>query len=222
MVLGRFELRIPPSTIQRRSDPGRPARVWRSCAAYAGTPPERFALEHAHYDEDLAFWVALAREIGGPVLDIGAAVGRVTIPIARLGHHVCAVDGSQGMLHALEAALAIQRALHARAWPDGCDVRLRIGLHRGRPTLTDLGYVGLAVHAAARICNAAHGGQIVMSSAVRAAIVKAPIEGVTARRLGAWRFHGLADPMDLYQVEAADLLADFPPPRSAVSAEHGR
>ncbi len=123
---------------------------------------------------------------------------------------------------ALEAALAIQRALHARAWPDGCDVRLRIGLHRGRPTLTDLGYVGLAVHAAARICNAAHGGQIVMSSAVRAAIVKAPIEGVTARRLGAWRFHGLADPMDLYQVEAADLLADFPPPRSAVSAEHGR
>lgn len=71
-----------------------------------GTPPKRFALEHAHYDEDLAFWVALAQEIGGPVLDIGAAVGRVTIPIARLGHHVCAVDGSQGMLHVLEAALA--------------------------------------------------------------------------------------------------------------------
>ena len=71
-----------------------------------GTPPERFALEHGHYDEDIPFWVALAQTVGGPVLDVGAAVGRVTIPIARLGHRVCAVDGSQGMLDALVAALA--------------------------------------------------------------------------------------------------------------------
>jgi SAM-dependent methyltransferase len=71
-----------------------------------GTPPERFALEHGHYDEDIPFWVALAQTIGGPVLDIGAAVGRVTIPIARLGYQVCAVDGSRGMLDALVAALA--------------------------------------------------------------------------------------------------------------------
>ncbi|MGH2987730.1 MAG: DUF6582 domain-containing protein, partial [Solirubrobacterales bacterium] len=71
---------------------------------------------------------------------------------------------------ALEAALAIQRAMLAGAWPGGSEVRLRIGLHRGRPALTDTGYVGLSVHAAARICFAAHGGQIVMSSAVRAAV----------------------------------------------------
>ncbi len=71
-----------------------------------GTPPERFALEHGHYDEDIPFWVGLADEIGGPVVDLGAAVGRVTIPIARTGHTVCAVDGSQGMLDALVAALA--------------------------------------------------------------------------------------------------------------------
>src|SRR5947207_523224 len=45
---------------------------------------------------------------------------------------------------ALEAALAIQRAMRASAWPDGVDVRLRIGVHHGRPTLTDPGYVGLA------------------------------------------------------------------------------
>ena len=43
---------------------------------------------------------------------------------------------------ALEAALAIQRAMHAAAWPDGIDVRLRIGMHRGRPALTETGYVG--------------------------------------------------------------------------------
>jgi class 3 adenylate cyclase len=115
---------------------------------------------------------------------------------------------------ALEAALAIQRAMRANAWPDRSDVRLRIGLHRGRPTLTENGYVGLAVNTAARICYAAHGGQIVLSSAVQAAVIESLADGVSLRSLGAWRFQGLRDPEDLFQVDAADLLDDFPPLRS--------
>src|SRR3982751_5903576 len=104
---------------------------------------------------------------------------------------------------ALEAALAIQRAMHAGAWPGGSDVRLRIGLHRGRPALTDTGYVGLSVHAAARICFAAHGGQIVMSSAVRAAVLDSLADDISLRSLGAWRFRGLPEPVVLFQVDAA-------------------
>jgi class 3 adenylate cyclase len=119
---------------------------------------------------------------------------------------------------ALEAALAIQRAMHAGAWPGGIDVRLRIGLHRGRPALTDTGYVGLSIHAAARICFSAHGGQILVSSAVRGAVLESLPDDVSLRSLGAWRFRGLPEPMDLFQVDAADLLADFPSPRSATSA----
>jgi class 3 adenylate cyclase len=119
---------------------------------------------------------------------------------------------------ALEGALAIQRAMRAGGWPDGVDVRLRIGLHRGRPALTETGYVGLSVHAAARICFAAHGGQIVMSSAVGTAIHDALPDGVALRSLGAWRFRGLPEPVDMFQVDAPDLLADFPPLRSAVAA----
>jgi class 3 adenylate cyclase len=120
---------------------------------------------------------------------------------------------------ALEAALAIQRAMQAGPWPHGADVRLRIGLHRGRPALTETGYVGLSVHAAARICFAAHGGQIVVSSAVRSAVRTSLPEGVSLRSLGAWRFRGLREPVDLFQVDAPDLLADFPPLRSAVPAD---
>jgi Adenylate cyclase, family 3 (some proteins contain HAMP domain) len=116
---------------------------------------------------------------------------------------------------ALEAAVAIQRAMQASTWPEGVDVRVRIGVHRGRPTLTDTGYVGLSVHAAARICFAAHGGQIVLSSAVRSAVLTSLADGISLRSLGTWRFQGLRDPEDLYQVEAADLLAEFPPLRSA-------
>jgi class 3 adenylate cyclase len=119
----------------------------------------------------------------------------------------------------IEAALAIQRAMRAVDWPGGIDVRLRIGLHRGRPALTDTGYVGLSVHAAARICFAAHGGQIVLSSAVRAASIESLPDEVRLRSLGAWRFRGLPEPVELFQVDTPDLLGDFPPLRSAVPAK---
>jgi class 3 adenylate cyclase len=119
---------------------------------------------------------------------------------------------------ALEAALAIQRAMRDAAWPEQSTVRLRIGLHRGRPALTETGYVGLSVHAAARICFAAHGGQIVMSAAVRGAVLEALPEGVSLKSLGAWRFRGLPEPIVIFQADAADLVADFPPLRSAVLA----
>jgi class 3 adenylate cyclase len=118
---------------------------------------------------------------------------------------------------AVASAIAIQRAMRDAVWPDRSDVRLRIGLHRGRPALTETGYVGIAVHAAARIGFAAHGGQVVLSAAVRSAVVDSLRDGVGLAELGWWRFKGLPEPMELFQVRAADLLADFPPPRTAVA-----
>jgi class 3 adenylate cyclase len=109
--------------------------------------------------------------------------------------------------------------MRAGPWPEGIDVRVRIGVHSGRPTLTDTGYVGLSVHTAARICYAAHGGQIVVSSAVHSAVVDSLADGVDLKSLGAWRFQGLREPEQLYQVEATDLLTGFPPPRSAVPVD---
>jgi class 3 adenylate cyclase len=119
---------------------------------------------------------------------------------------------------ALDAALAIHRAMEAGPWPAKSKVRLRVGLHRGRPELTDTGYVGLSVHAAARICFAAHGGQTVMSSAVHGAVLDSLPDGVSLRSLGAWRFRGLPEAMEIFQADAGDLPADFPPLRSALPA----
>jgi class 3 adenylate cyclase len=116
---------------------------------------------------------------------------------------------------ALEAALAIQRAMRAGPWPDDVEVRVRIGVHSGRPTLTETGYVGLSVHKAARLCYAAHGGQIVLTSAVQSAVLESLSDDVSLRSLGSWRFQGLRDAEEIFQVEAADLHADFPPLRSA-------
>lgn len=117
---------------------------------------------------------------------------------------------------ALAAAVELQRAMATGSWPDGADVRVRAGIHSGRPTLTETGYVGLAVHAAARICYGAHGGQIVLSSASRAAVGDSLADGIRLRSLGSWRFQGLRDPHELFQVEAHGLAATFPPLRAGV------
>ena len=117
---------------------------------------------------------------------------------------------------ALDAAVEVQRAMAAGPWPDGVDVRLRAGIHSGRPTLTETGYIGLAVHAAARILYGAHGGQIVISSASRMAVADALADGLRLRSLGSWRFQGLRDPHELFQVEAHGLATEFPPLRAGV------
>ena len=118
---------------------------------------------------------------------------------------------------AIEAALAIQRSMRARVWPDGRIVLVRVGLHTGEPTLTDTGYVGLAVNTAARVCFAAHGGQIVVSHAVRDAMLSSPIIDAAFRDLGMHQLHGLPEPSALFQVEVADLPMEFPPPRLGIS-----
>jgi class 3 adenylate cyclase len=116
--------------------------------------------------------------------------------------------------HALDAALAIQRALRQKTWQQRADVRVRIGMHTGRPTLTDTGYVGIAVHIAARICYASHGGQILLSSAAHDAFTERLAEGLSFRSLGRYSLHGLAEPEALYQLNAAGLPTKFPRPRT--------
>ncbi len=120
---------------------------------------------------------------------------------------------------ALAAAMGIQRSLRKRVWPDGVDVHVRIGIHTGRTTLTETGYVGLAVHTAARVCSAGHGGQILLSSATRDAVEGAQANGVTFGSLGRYSLAGLAEPETLFQVHAADLRVKFPKLRAtAVTA----
>ena len=116
---------------------------------------------------------------------------------------------------AVTAALAIQRKVLGGAWEGSVNVRLRIGLHTGRPVLTDSGYVGLAVHVAARICHAAHGGQILLSRSAYLALAGSPPPEISFSELGQFKLHGVPGLEVLYQVGAKGLPADFPEPRTA-------
>jgi SAM-dependent methyltransferase len=58
-------------------------------------------LECGDYGEDLALWRDLADRTGGPVLDVGAGTGRVTLELAAAGAEVVALDVVEPLLAAL-------------------------------------------------------------------------------------------------------------------------
>lgn len=114
---------------------------------------------------------------------------------------------------AVAAAVALQRDIAAHAWPDGLDVRVRVGIHSGCTTLTDVGYIGLAVHTAARVASAAHGGQILASGHTVNAVRETPPAGIDYRPLGCFRLAGLPEEEELFQVASDGLITGFEPLR---------
>jgi SAM-dependent methyltransferase len=59
---------------------------------------ERYDRLFPSLSQDLPFWIATAREYGGPVLELGSGTGRVAIPLAQEGFGVTGIDTSEGML----------------------------------------------------------------------------------------------------------------------------
>jgi predicted ATPase/class 3 adenylate cyclase len=105
---------------------------------------------------------------------------------------------------ALAAAAEAQRALQ-----DG-PVRVRMGIHTGKPVVTEEGYVGIDVHRAARVMAAGHGGQVLVSQTTRDLLE----EQVELRDLGEHRLKDLESPEHLYQLGEGE----FPPPKSLYRA----
>jgi SAM-dependent methyltransferase len=70
-------------------------------------------VECGGYDADLPLWRELARGAGGPILDLGAGTGRVTLDLAAAGHDVTALDADAVLLDEL-AGRAHERGLHVR------------------------------------------------------------------------------------------------------------
>jgi DNA-binding NarL/FixJ family response regulator len=106
--------------------------------------------------------------------------------------------------------------LAEHAWPDGIEVRVRMGIHSGVPMLGEDGYVGLDVHRAARITESGHGGQILLSEQARRLLPEAEVKD-----LGSHRLKDLAEPEHIYQLVADGLATEFPPLRFARDARNG-
>jgi class 3 adenylate cyclase len=106
---------------------------------------------------------------------------------------------------ALTAAVDAQRSLVSEAWPEGVEVRVRMGVHTGEPTVAEEGYLGLDVVRAARICSLARGGQVLVSEATRA-LVRGTGD-VELQELGRHRLKDFDEPELLFGLVAPGLEA---------------
>jgi class 3 adenylate cyclase len=123
---------------------------------------------------------------------------------------------------AVAAAVDAQRALAAHAWPQGTEVRVRMGLHTGEPTVGEEGYLGLDVVRAARIAGAGHGGQILISETTRALLGNQLPDGAAVHDLGEANLKDVQHE-HIYQVSVDEEHRRFPPlktehPKSAGEA----
>jgi peptide/nickel transport system substrate-binding protein len=108
------------------------------------------------------------------------------------------------------AAAEAQRGLAEHEWPEGGEVRIRIGMHTGEPVVSEEGYHGVGVHRAARIMASGHGGQVLLSEATTAVLRDEEVAGVSVRDLGVHRLKDLDRPEHVYQLVADGLEPVFP------------
>jgi SAM-dependent methyltransferase len=85
-------------------------------------------LECGGYAEDLPLWHELARAAGGPILDVGAGTGRVTLELARAGHELVALDVDERLLAVLAERAAGLRVQTVAADARGFSLGRRFGL----------------------------------------------------------------------------------------------
>jgi class 3 adenylate cyclase len=159
--------------------------------------------------------------------ELGEEYGQVVTDHRRLLRDVFAASGgsevdTQGdaffysftrARDAVRGAVEGQRALASHAWPQGAEVRVRMGLHTGEPHVGDEGYIGMDVVRAARICSAGHGGQILVSETTRALVGNDLPEGVSVRDLGKQNLKDVQRE-HVYELALGESAEQFPPLKS--------
>ncbi len=111
---------------------------------------------------------------------------------------------------ALRAAVAIQHLFFAESWTI-TPMRVRIALHSGEADLRDGDYYGITVNYCARLRDAAHGGQILLSQTAYYLVRDELPAGVSMRDLGEYKLHDFERLEHVFQPVIMDLPLDFPP-----------
>ena len=118
------------------------------------------------------------------------------------GDGMCAVFASPRS--AVDAAVDAQRAL---------ELPVRMGIATGEAELRGDDYFGTVLNRTARVMSAGHGGQILLDGATAALV-----SSVDLISLGQRRLRDIAKPVDMFQVRADGLRAQFPPLKTIDSA----
>ena len=111
---------------------------------------------------------------------------------------------------ALAAAVALQRALYAQAWPTARPIRVRMALHEGDAQWRQGDYFGPPLNVVARMLSVGRGGQALASAAVIAAAASLPA-GARIERHGHFRMKGVAAPVEVCELGVEGMSAFAPP-----------
>ncbi len=120
-------------------------------------------------------------------------------------------------LSGLNCAIECQRRLREGPWPPEAAISVRMGLHEGEIGFSESGHHGLALHEAARVSSAAHGGQVLLSEAARDSVGNLLPEetDIDLIELGTFPLKDLGPRVPLIQIAHPDLEHDFPLPQSS-------
>ncbi len=148
---------------------------------------------------------------------------RLKSAVVANGGHVVKMRGDglhavfSSVTEAVKAAVAGQRALLSASWDQTIgQLSVRMGIHTGTAELRDGDYYGPAVNQAARVQEAGHGGQVLLSEAAAGLVRDELDETISLLNLGVHRVKDIPRPEHIFQVLADDLRREFPPLRSAI------
>jgi predicted ATPase/class 3 adenylate cyclase len=115
---------------------------------------------------------------------------------------------------AVRAAVAAQVALTTETWP-GTPLRVRMGLHTGDVRVRDGDVFGPTVNLAARIENAAHGGQVLLSASTESLVEGSLPRLVTMNDIGQWVLRNIHTPQHLFEIGHPSFPRRFRRPRAS-------
>ncbi|MGI8792103.1 MAG: ATP-binding protein [Acidimicrobiales bacterium] len=137
------------------------------------------------------------------------------IVFKTIGDAVCAVFEVVGS--AVDAAVEAQQRLSTQPWPGAFGgISVRMGVHTGvaRPH-GDSDYLGPSLNRVARLVDAGHGGQILLSETSHALIDEGCVDH------GRHQLKGLSRPERIFEVRYEGAPVEFPPLRTALAATAG-
>lgn len=111
---------------------------------------------------------------------------------------------------AVLAAAEIQKEFYLQQWAIEIGLKVRMGIHTGTALTTQSGYTGIEVHLASRICDAAHGGQVLVSLTSEKQLIKGWEKELMLVCLGDYLLKDFSDPVKLFQLIIPGLNPDFP------------
>ena len=196
-----------------------PPRIGADAGMGEGLPTGTVTFLLADVEGSTRLWEAEPEAMTAAVARLGPVVDEVVVTHAGV-RPVEQGEGDSFVIAFARASDAVACALDLQRAPLA-PLRLRIGIHSGEAEQRDAGnYMGPTVNRTARVRDAAHGGQTVLSGATHDLVVDRLPEGVWVRDLGSHRLRDLARPERIVQLCQSDLPVEFPPLRTLDTFNH--